>query len=157
MMATVPRPASGSSRAARSWMGRFIVFASFGAMGTVVDMGVFAATFAGMTASPYLARALSFCVSVAVIWYVHRVVTFKTRGAPDALGELRRFFTVNLVGFVANLAAFTVAIETSALLAALPVLAIAVGALAALAINFMLADKWAFRSLGRAPVSDDNP
>jgi putative flippase GtrA len=129
----------------RETLRRFVTFAAFGSLGTIIDMGAFTALWFSGINNPYAARALSFTISVAAMWYVHRSITFKTRGRPGALWELQKFFVSNVIAFLPSLAVFMVSIEGSAFLAAFPIIAVGCGALVGLAVNFALSHLWTFR------------
>jgi putative flippase GtrA len=129
----------------RRTLDQFRTFALFGALGMLIDMGVFMACLTGVN-NPYVARTFSFIISVAVMWYIHRTITFRTRGQPGAWRELRRFFIANALAFFPNFAVFALAISASSFVAAIPLLAIVCGAVVGLAVNFLLSLRWTFKS-----------
>ena len=125
---------------------QFVQFAGVGAIGFAVDALIFVALtgwYAGW--HPYAARAVSATCSISTTWALNRRVTFRAQKSPDARSEYVRYVLVQLVGLAVNLGVFAVGIALVPALRRLPILALLLGAGAALAVNFLTARNIAFR------------
>lgn len=95
---------------------------------------------------PYLSRVLSFAVAVTATYVLNRSWSFRERASGQRRGrEYVRYVVVQLVGVGINFACFAACIETMALFATYPVLALAVGSIVAMAWNYAGARLFTFR------------
>ncbi|WP_225205882.1 GtrA family protein [Novosphingobium huizhouense] len=122
----------------------FARFALVGAAGFVVDAGVL--TLARSTGAGLLAgRALSYLVAATFTWGCNRRFTFAATQAPS-VGEWARFLLVNAGGGLVNLAVYSALVLALPPVARMPVLGVAAGSLAGLAVNFALSRRFVFRA-----------
>lgn len=123
---------------------RFIGFLLVGTGGFVVDAGTLS-LYLWVVPDGFLAgRLFSFFVAVTFTWYLNRRFTFGAPGRPS-LREWARFVAVNLVGGGVNVAVYSVLVSYIDAFRSLPVLAVAVGSIAGLFVNFLGASRIVFR------------
>ena len=123
--------------------GRLLKFALVGGMGFVVDASVLTIALGRLTSSLYLARALSFSVAVFATWLLNR--TFVFQGARISVAaEYARYFTVQVVGALTNLAVFFTLVESLPILSTTPVVPLAIGAIVAAFVNYAGSIWWVF-------------
>lgn len=125
------------------------LFAFAGGVGFLVDTAVLylALPFLG----PYAGRVLSFLAAVLATWLLNRRLAFGQR--PSGLPvwqEALRYLMIMLIGGGANLAVYSLCIATLPVVAAYPVLGVAVGSLAGLSLNFAIARAALFRKQSTA-------
>ncbi|HEY8564146.1 MAG TPA: GtrA family protein [Beijerinckiaceae bacterium] len=128
-------------------MSRFLRFALVGAAGFLVDAGTLMLLLAATPAGLYAGRLGSFLAAVTFTWAANRRYTFGAgrRSARGLVAEWSRFVAVNALGGGVNLGVYTLLVSTSALFAARPWLAVAVGSVAGLAVNFAGSSRLVFR------------
>ena len=85
---------------------------------------------------PYWGRCVSFLAAVSVTWLLNRKFTFASRALPGP--EFVRFVTANAVGVAINFATYTLVIVLFGASGFFPVIGVALGSLAGLAVNFTL-------------------
>ena len=125
---------------------QFVQFAGVGAIGLAVDALIFVAL-TGWCADwhPYAARALSATCSISTTWALNRRVTFAAQKSADARGEYVRYVLVQLFGLALNLGVFAAGVAVVPALHRRPIIALLLGASAALIVNFLTAKNIAFR------------
>ncbi len=125
-------------------MKRFFLFCVSGTLGFLVDTAVF--YLGALWLAYYLARLISFLAGVVTTWLFNRNITFQ---GFSFKGGLIREFLVYLssmgLGGAVNYAAFVLCFEFCPLVAAYPILGIAVGSIAGLFVNFALSKFLIFR------------
>ena len=95
--------------------------------------------------SLYICRVFSFSIAVLVTWTINRIITFSDRRAEDALvAEYSKYMTVQVVGAVSNLAVFYSVLYLFHDLVAWPVVALAIGAIFGLVVNFTGLNLWVY-------------
>lgn len=127
----------------RGALGQFGRFAVVGAIGFVVDVGVLYATtgFAGW----YGGRALSFWAAATSTWWLNRRFTFtpasaSTSGTPrrSLIGEYLSYLLSMVGGGIVNYLAYALTLHYLSGPVA-PAIGVAVGSVAGLTVNFLLA------------------
>ena len=119
---------------------------SFGAVGTVgfvVDAAVFT-IIDFVLDNFYVSRIFSYLAAVTTTWYLNRKVTFSASDR-SPLHEWARFAFLQSAGGLVNYAVFAFLVATQSFFTSFPVAAIAVGALAAMAVNFTTAKLFVFK------------
>ena len=124
----------------------FLRFALVGCLGFVVDAAVLKGAL-GLGAGLLSGRLASYLAAATTTWYANRRFTFAME-VPPSLGEWWRFLLGNAVGGLTNYGVYAVLVRSLPFFAANPVLAVAVGSLSGLVINFALSRRFVFR---RAP------
>ncbi len=111
----------------------FIVDASTLYMGIALGLGL------------YFSRVVSYTTAVTATWLLNRQITFRDSSSPALMAEWARFAVSQLGGATVNVGAYYVLVRTSALVAAYPVIGVAVGSLSGLFINYVVARLFVFR------------
>jgi len=91
-------------------------------------------------------RAISFTIAFLATWALNHRYTFRPAGGMSArvLSSMGKYLLSSLAGLTTNLVAYGVLVTQSKTFAALPWLAVAIGSVLALFLNFVLARRWAF-------------
>lgn len=122
---------------------RFLTFAAVGVIGFVVDASVlYLAIWVGI--GPRVGRVFSYLAAVTTTWALNRVYTFTAPSGRGLWSEWAHFSVSQLGGATANLGAYYLLIRSSTVVAAYPVIGVAVGSLSGLAINYLLARVFVF-------------
>lgn len=119
----------------RSW----VRFAVVGSIGFVIDGGLLTALVNGLGLDAYSGRLISFAVAVSATWALNRSWTFADAADRRPARQYGLYFLFQALGAGINLAVYAIGIQSTALIARLPVLGLALGSLAALAFNYMTA------------------
>lgn len=117
-------------------MSRFAKFCIAGTIAFVVDAGLvtlFVGTF-GM--NPYAARVVSFLAAATTTWAINRRYTFEVR-RPPTRAEWVGYVALMLIGAAVNYGSYAACISFWPLAREHLWLAVAVGSIAGIAINFL--------------------
>jgi putative flippase GtrA len=126
-----------------------LLFALAGGAGYLVDAAVL--LLAAPWVGPYVGRLLSFCAAVVTTWLVNRSLTFRGRRSDLPLHrEFLRYFVVCLGGGVVNFAVYSLLVFMFALSDWHLLLALGVGSLAGMGVNFAFSKRFVFKH-GNAP------
>ncbi|HEY3785389.1 MAG TPA: GtrA family protein [Steroidobacteraceae bacterium] len=129
---------------------QFFAFGAVGVAGFVVDAGVLTLMLRTTHAGPYLGRVVSFLCAATFTWALNRVFTFRDHATHHTLGaQWLRFLAANAIGGCVNFGAYSLLLSTVAFFAATPVMAVAAGSLAGLAVNFTLSRTFVFAANAR--------
>lgn len=125
---------------------QIVPFAISGGLGFVVDTAVLYGAMALGTGF-YLGRALSFVAAASFTWIFNRSITF-THSAPQypTFAEWLKYMIAMSVGGAVNYAISAWSYRYIMLVLQFPVLAVAAGSMAGLAVNFLLAKRLIFKS-----------
>jgi putative flippase GtrA len=137
-LARVPRRPAGYRRFAR-----FIVV---GGIGFLIDAGVLTLALHALTASVYVARALSFTTAVIATWLLNRMLVFDADAHVSMIGEYGRYFATQVAGAVSNLGVFVALIAWMPRLGAMPVVPLAAGAALGALVNYAGSALWVFNA-----------
>lgn len=132
-------PAPGTAEVAA-----LVRFALVGAAGFVVDAGVLHLALAS-GAGLFAGRAVSYLAAATFTWACNRRFTFATT-LPPTLGEWARFVLANAGGGLVNLAVYSALVLAVEAVARTPVIGVAAGSVAGLAVNFALSRRFVFRA-----------
>jgi len=119
-------------------------FIVVGAIGFLIDAGILTLLMTGFGLDHYSARAISFTVAVTFTWYMNRRWVFEKSAVSMSGREYSSYLVVQAIGAVINLSVFVVIIERVPSLTNMPVLPLAVGAVAALLFNFSASSRFVF-------------
>lgn len=126
----------------------FLFFATIGAFGYLVDVGVLSlALLCGL--GFYFGRVVSFLSAATFTWYGNRKLTFVSPAdgtGVGAAGQLVQFICWNALGGAVNFGVYAVLIREGGVFVRMPFLAVAGGSLAGLAINFLVSKFFVFRN-----------
>lgn len=123
---------------------QLLAFSVVGVVGFIVDSAVLYTAIAlglGLAGG----RVVSYLAAVTVTWALNRRYTFADRSEHALLKQWARFAFTQLAGASVNLGSYYVLLHTNrAVIARWPVLGVAVGSLAGLSINFVVAKIYVF-------------
>ena len=122
----------------------YVGFLVVGGIGFLVDAGILSWLVMVLDWGPYGARLVSFGGAVSVTWYLNRTYTFQQQRVLPRTSEYARYFTVQGMGALINLAVFAAATLTFPQLGAYPVLPLALASGVAMVFNFLGAKFFAF-------------
>lgn len=125
---------------------RLLRFGVAGVIGFLVDAGILTLLVGPLGIDPYLARVPSFLAAATTTWLVNRHWTFADRGGGVAGGQWGRYVLAMLAGGAVNYATYAALIATVPLARAWPVLGVAAGSLAGMAVNYASSNWWIFRA-----------
>jgi putative flippase GtrA len=120
-------------------------FGLVGGLGFVIDSGVLYLCLYYTHIGYYSGRLISYLCASSVAWYLHRIYTFKLRCTKGKKSQLMNFVVFNSFGGVANYLIYALLIANYALFREFPVIAVGVGALVGMFINYYLSKKMVFR------------
>jgi putative flippase GtrA len=132
----------GVDRIEHAEVRRFLTFSIVGVIGFIVDSSVL---YLGLELGLGLrwGRVLSYLVAVTATWALNRHFTFgASRRRPVV--EWARFAITQLAGAAVNLGTYFALVAMSAFIARIPVLGVAAGSIAGLAVNFAVARAFVF-------------
>jgi putative flippase GtrA len=124
--------------------GRILTFGLVGVVGFVVDSALLAATIGFI--GPYWGRAVSFVAAVLTTWAFNRNITFRDRPSRYSPGvELGRYFAAMCIGGAVNYAVYAALLGIVGAEGLAPFAALAVGSLAGMTVNLLLAHHTVFK------------
>ena len=123
----------------------FVRFGLVGTVGFLVDGGLLQALVSLAGWGVISARIVSFPVAVFATWLINRRVTFPRANDSDAGLSFFRYAAVSVSGAGVNFIVYTALVLNAASMAALPILPLAIAAIAALAFNYLGNKHFAFR------------
>lgn len=121
-------------------------FLLVGVIGFVVDAVILTLLMSVFEYDHYTSRACSFTVAVTVTWYLNRRWVFDRKRMPISGREYSAYLLVQIIGAVINLAVFVLVIEFVPGLLQIPVVPLAIGAVAGLLFNFTASSMFVFNS-----------
>jgi putative flippase GtrA len=123
-------------------------FVIVGSIGFLIDAGVLTALTAGLGWGPFVARFVSFPVAVLGTWALNRSFVFASTATSrgQIAREYSRYLGVQSVGAATNMVVYSLALLALPGLERWPVIALALGSLAGLFVNFAGARLWVFSS-----------
>jgi len=128
----------------RSERQRFLIYLMVGSLGFIVDAGLVAVQVHILGIAPYVARGPSFAVAVTVTWMLNRAHTFKGLERHSVSKSYRRYVLAQVIGGLANLGVYAVAIAKVAICAKYPAMAVAIASGFGLFVNYTLARVFVF-------------
>ncbi len=128
---------------------QFLRFSMVGVAGFMIDAVIL--TLVNELAGPYLGRLISFTLAVIGTWLLNRNFTFSAGNGSSETGksaseEFAQYFTAMIFGGSVNYGVYAGLVFFAEPVRQWPVMGVAAGSLAGLAINFLLARNWIFRS-----------
>ncbi len=124
-------------------------FAGVGVLGFFVD----AATLIAMLQffPEGIARFIAFCVAVTFTYMANRWFTFDAKGQPGFFRSYVKFIIANSGGGIVNLIVSTTALKLDLPVVSHPVIAVGIGSIAGMLINYTLSRRFVF---ARQPKPD---
>ena len=128
----------------REEAGFFLRFCIVGTIGFVVDAGLLQAGIHLLGLGPVAARVPSFLAAVLVTWYFNRCFTFRAHDR-TFWSSFPTYIAANSFGMALNFGIYSAGVLFVPLLAAYPLLALAIGVGVSLFFNFAAARFLIFR------------
>lgn len=119
-------------------------FLAVGSVGFVVEAVILTILTVYATWSPWQARIPSFLSAVLITWALNRRHTFPRRGLERRTIEAFFYTAIQGGGALINLAVFGACLTVWPKLGHMPVVALAIGAVAGFAFNFTLSSRWLY-------------
>jgi putative flippase GtrA len=121
-------------------------FALVGALGFLLDSGVLYIGLYFLGLGYYLGRLVSYLCASTVTWYFHRVYTFKLKSLANKKKQFLSFVLLNSLGGVVNYSIYALLVANYEIYREIPVVAVAIGALFGMFVNYYLSKKIVFTS-----------
>jgi putative flippase GtrA len=128
------------------WRGEARYFGAIGGVGFLIEAAVLTWLVRVNGWGLYGSRVLSFGLAVTATWYLNRRFTFARRAGADRGREYVRYFLAQVIGALINLGVYGTIIAAVPVVAAYPVLPLAVGSGVAMVFNFLAARHFAFNA-----------
>jgi putative flippase GtrA len=125
---------------------QFIAFAMVGTVGFVVDASTLYLAMGLLNAGLYGGRVISYLVAATVTWSLNRRYTFHRQRRANKLAEWCEFLGANAIGGLVNYGTYAILVSSYAVAAAHPIIGVAAGSVAGLAVNFCLSRYVVFRA-----------
>ena len=122
---------------------QFTRFAMVGVLGFTVDASVLYLCLHGHGFGLYSGRLVSYLLAASTTWYLNRTLTFADHSPPA--GQWARFVATNAVGGLVNYGSYSVIVTLLPAGTLVPLLGVAVGAIAGLGFNFTASRRLVFR------------
>ena len=117
-----------------------------GTIGFVVDTVVLYFMLYNLDAGYYLGRLVSYIFAASTTWFLNHHYTFQTNSDVNKHKQWLIFLVTNSFGGVINYGVYAVLITLYATFKEYPVLAVGIGSLSGLIINFILSKRIVFRA-----------
>jgi putative flippase GtrA len=125
-------------------MRQFIRFAIAGTIGFLVDSGVLYAMLA-LGTGLYVGRLISFLCAAFVTWRINRRFTFTKGHRHSAWREWYEYLVAMIFGGLCNYGAYVLAMRALPHSGTGPLIAVAIGSIAGMFVNFATARLWVYR------------
>lgn len=126
---------------------QFISFSVIGGIGFFVDTGVLYILAYSYDVSLYLGRLVSYLTAVTVTFLLNGYFTFENEFSRSGVGlvsQWLKFASCNVLGALVNYSIYALLIGFSSWFYQYPVLAVAIGTLFSVNINFLLSRRYVF-------------
>ncbi len=130
---------------------RILAFAVVGAVGFAVDASVLTFLTIKLRMDVLPARSISFTCATLVTWVLNRVFTFSRQAAREPIKRRKEYFSyiaVQIVGAILNFIVFLAVIKWRPSMQLIPVIPLAIGAVAGLVFNFLMSRRFVFLGQG---------
>lgn len=127
-------------------MQRLMRFSVVGGAGFLVDSGVLLVLTELLGLGPFIARVPSFLAAATVTWWFNRSWTFGQARQAPMLREWIRYLFAMKAGALVNFLVYSLALIASNTIYSYPVLGVALGSIAGLAVNYSLAARLVFNN-----------
>ena len=138
---------AGPDRVARRQFARFTMV---GVVGFVVDSSVLYLCLHGLHLGLYGGRLVSYLVAASVTWYLNRTFTFGNHAPPAR--QWARFIATNGIGAAVNYGSYCAIVALLPAGTFVPLLGVAVGAVAGLGFNFTASRRFVFNTDAIGPT-----
>ncbi|MEN3951288.1 GtrA family protein [Iodidimonas sp. SYSU 1G8] len=129
----------------RRLVGQFLRFGVVGTLGFAVDSGVLYVLLQETAAGPWLGRILSFLCAASVTWALNRSFTFADASPAKIHRQWALFVGFMMLGGAINYGVYALVLAGGGATGLRPLLAVACGSIAGLAVNFTTSRLFVFR------------
>jgi len=133
----------------------FIQFGMVGSTGVVVDLAIYLTLQSLFGIDHRVARAYSFIAAASWNWALNRLITFTYRQKMSKLIQLPAFLVTSSMGFSVNWGSYTVLTGYVPFFNAHRIIALLIGVLLGMGLNFMAARAFVFRPYEKRIASED--
>ncbi len=130
-------------------------FSVVGGAGFLVDSAVLLVLTELLGLGPFIARVPSFLAAATVTWWFNRSWTFEQSIHRPMLGQWIQYLFAMKGGALVNFLVYSGALMASNTIYSYPVLGVALGSIAGLAVNYSLAARLVFKTEKKNPVRTD--
>jgi putative flippase GtrA len=123
---------------------KFVRFGIVGCLGFCVDVGVLYLMLYGVGFGRYVGRLISYIAAASSTWYFNAAITFPESRASNRTWEWARFVALNSLGGVVNYGVYAAYVRFQYHSALAPAIAVAIGSLAGLVVNFSVSKQFVF-------------
>lgn len=123
---------------------QLIRFGLVGIIGFVVDTTALYLGVIFFQINPYEGRLLSYCIAATTTWMLNRNFTFSGNHVDSAHYQWAKFVLANSIGGATNYGVYSILIASSPFFLEYLILAVAIGSLSGLILNFFLSKKFVF-------------
>jgi putative flippase GtrA len=123
---------------------RFFRFALVGCAGYGVDVAALYVAIYCLGAGPYWGRVFSYFCASSSTWYMNRLITFPDVRSNQFAAEWLKFVLLNGVGGIVNYLTYAIYMHSGPSSVATPAVAVALGSLSGLGVNYILSRKLVF-------------
>ncbi len=123
---------------------RFFRFAIVGCAGYGVDVAALYVAIYGLGAGLYWGRVISYLCASSSTWYLNRLITFADVCGDQFAAEWLKFVLLNGGGGVVNYITYAIYLHFGSSSAATPAVAVALGSLSGLGVNYILSRNLVF-------------
>lgn len=131
-------------------MRQFLWFCVGGVLGFIVDAGVLQILVSGYAWDRFSARLLSFLCAATATWQFNRNLTFHGTRNHSRFGEWLRYVFAMSGGFACNFAVYSAVVLLFDVDGRWLPLAVAIGSVAGLGVNFLASRYWIYRGRSQA-------
>lgn len=125
---------------------QFLRFGLVGVGGLIVDTAVLYAAMKLLGLGLYSSRVVSYLAAATFTWAANRRFTFAQTDSGHAAFQWLKFLAANGLGAVVNYGVYAALVTFVPLAALYPVIGIAAGSIAGLALNFNASKRWVFKA-----------
>lgn len=125
---------------------QIVRFGVVGVIGFFIDSAVLYISLYYFELGYYFGRLISYLCAATVAWYLHRIFTFKDAQAGKKHRQLVSFQITNSLGGGANYIIYALLVMNQEIFRKWPVLAVGIGAVIGMFINYYLSKKVVFKS-----------
>lgn len=133
-----------AARPDRALRRQFARFTMVGVLGFIVDSGVLYLCLHRTGLGLYGGRLVSYLAAASTTWYLNRRITFGDLSPPGR--QWARFIATNGVGALVNYGSYSAIVTLLPAGTFVPLLGVAVGAIAGLGFNFTASRRFVFRA-----------
>jgi putative flippase GtrA len=123
----------------------FALFVLAATVGFLLDAGVLTVLVRALAWGPWQGRFVSFPPAVTATWWLNRRFAFRGAGHSDRRVEYAAYWAIQLAGAAVNFAIFGLCLRLAPGLVAYPFVPVAIGGIAAMVFNFLVARATVYR------------